>query len=138
VYLHNTETYNLLMKVDSNTKGSTYWFCFKVQNFRVGVKYTFTVWNFTRSMDNFYRDGMNIAVNSTPLKPPPQDPAESSPPPRVSGSNEIEIMQDESCSKTSESNLYTTSNFQDDTGPEDFPLEASKNKTSKRDYLFQI
>ena len=50
------------MKVDSNTKGNMYWFNYRVQNFRVGVRYTFNIYNFTRSMDKFYKDGMNIAV----------------------------------------------------------------------------
>ncbi len=57
----------MLMKVDSNTKGNTYWFCFRVHNFRVGVRYTFNIFNFTRSIDKFYRDGMNIVLKSTKL-----------------------------------------------------------------------
>lgn len=54
-YLSNHEEYNLLMKVDSNTRGNTYWFHFKVQNFRVGQRYTFNLFNFTRSMEKFYK-----------------------------------------------------------------------------------
>ena len=60
----NTETYNLLMKVDTNTKGNTYWFMFKVKNFRVGKKYTFNILNFTRNMDCFYRHRMNIITRA--------------------------------------------------------------------------
>ena len=52
------------MKVDSNTKGNTYWFYFKVQNFRIGVRYTFNIFNFTRSIEKFYKEGMNIVVRA--------------------------------------------------------------------------
>ena len=51
------------MKVDSNTKGNTYWFMFKVSNFRIGVRYTFNILNFTRSIDKFYnKEKMNIVL----------------------------------------------------------------------------
>ena len=63
-YIHNTEIYNLLMKVDCNTRGNTYWFYFKVSNFRVGVTYTFNIYNFTRSMEKFYKEGMNIVTRA--------------------------------------------------------------------------
>ena len=69
VYLRNNLAYNLLMKVDSNTKGNTYWFMFKVTNFIVGQTYTFHILNFTRSIEKFYKDKMNIvtkAVNGNP------------------------------------------------------------------------
>ena len=33
VYLVNEYEYNLVMKVDTNTKGNTYWFMFKVNEF---------------------------------------------------------------------------------------------------------
>jgi hypothetical protein len=58
VYLRNNFAYNLLMKVDSNTKGNTYWFMFKVTNFKVGQKYSFYILNFTRSrsLEKFYKD----------------------------------------------------------------------------------
>jgi hypothetical protein len=36
VYLQNQYEYNMLMKVDTNTKGNTYWFNFKVSEFKVG------------------------------------------------------------------------------------------------------
>lgn len=32
----NINNYNLLMKVDTNTRGNSYWFNFKVRNFRIG------------------------------------------------------------------------------------------------------
>lgn len=35
-YLFNENVYNLLMKVDTNTRGNTYWFMFKVSNFKIG------------------------------------------------------------------------------------------------------
>ena len=52
------------MKVDTNTRGNTYWFMFKVKNFRVNQKYTFTIMNFTRSMDTFYSQRMNIVTKA--------------------------------------------------------------------------
>ena len=64
VYIHNTQEYNLLMKVDTNTKGNMYWFMFKVYNFKVGLKYKFNICNFTRSMDKFYKDRMNVVTRA--------------------------------------------------------------------------
>jgi hypothetical protein len=52
------------MKVDTNTKGNSYWFMFKVTNFRIGTKYTFNVMNFTRSMYLFYNNKMNILTKA--------------------------------------------------------------------------
>jgi hypothetical protein len=57
------------MKVDSNTKGNTYWFYFSVQEFRIGVTYTFNILNYTRSMEKFYREGMNVCTKSQKLTP---------------------------------------------------------------------
>lgn len=54
--------YNLLMKVDTNTKGNTYWFMFKVSDFMVGIRYRFNVLNFSRNMDLFYNNGMNVVI----------------------------------------------------------------------------
>ena len=48
------------MKVDTNTRGNTYWFNFKVSNFIIGKRYTFNVFNFTRNLDKFYQAGMNV------------------------------------------------------------------------------
>lgn len=68
VYLHNITTisqeYNLLIKVDTNTRGNTYWFYFKVSNFIIGMKYKFNILNFTRSLENFYQQGMNIVTRA--------------------------------------------------------------------------
>jgi hypothetical protein len=74
------------MKVDSNTKGNTYWFYFSVQDFRIGVRYTFNIYNFTRSMEKFYKEGMNVLTkaekqggqdaDSEPKDPCPAKPKE--------------------------------------------------------------
>jgi len=63
-YLFNDNIYNLLMKVDTNTKGNTYWFMFKVSNFKIGKTYKFNILNFTRSMEGFYKDGMNVVTRA--------------------------------------------------------------------------
>jgi hypothetical protein len=66
-YVVNENEYNLLMKVDTNTKGSSFWFYFKVrgvwkskdkENGRI-VK--FNIINFSKSdIKNFYQNGMNV------------------------------------------------------------------------------
>ncbi len=48
------------MKIDTNTKGNTHWFMFKVNHFTVGQTYKFNIMNFTRNLEKFYGDGMNI------------------------------------------------------------------------------
>ena len=63
-YLFNENVYNLLMKVDTNTKGNTYWFMYKVNNFKIGTTARFNILNFTRSMEGFYRDGMNVVTRA--------------------------------------------------------------------------
>jgi hypothetical protein len=50
------------MKVDTNTKGNTYWFMFKVSEFLQGAKYKFNIMNFTRNVEKFYSSGMNICT----------------------------------------------------------------------------
>ena len=55
------------MKVDANTRGNTYWFMFKVTNFRIGQTYRFNVLNFTRSMEKFYNNGMNVVTKAESL-----------------------------------------------------------------------
>ena len=50
------------MKVDSNTRGYTYWFMFKVSDFRVGQTYRFNILNFTRDLAKFYSKGMNLVT----------------------------------------------------------------------------
>ena len=56
------------MKVDANTRGNTYWFMFKVTNFRIGQTYRFNVLNSTRCIEKFYREGMNIVTKAESLK----------------------------------------------------------------------
>ena len=70
VFLHRDNTYNLQMKVDTNTKGNTYWFLFRVTNFQIGQKYTFNIFNFTRSLDKFYKSGMNVLTRAEDLMDP--------------------------------------------------------------------
>ena len=65
-YLHRESVYNLLMKVDSNTKGNMYWFMFKVANFRIGQTYRFNILNFTRSFQAFYTNKMNVVTRAEP------------------------------------------------------------------------
>ena len=64
VYLVDQEEYNLLMKVDTNTRGKTVFFYFKVTNFRIGKTYTFNILNFTKNLDKFVHNGMNILTKA--------------------------------------------------------------------------
>jgi hypothetical protein len=59
-YLDNFNRYNLLLKVDTNTKGQTHWFYFKVQNWVPGSTVTFNIMNMVRDLSSFYNQGMNI------------------------------------------------------------------------------
>ena len=52
--------YNLLCKVDTNTKGNTYWFYFKVLNWKPKAFATFNVLNVARDLVPFYNKGMQI------------------------------------------------------------------------------
>lgn len=54
VYLANQNEYNLLCKVDTNTKGHTYWFYFKVLNWTSKAKATFNILNVARDLYPFY------------------------------------------------------------------------------------
>jgi hypothetical protein len=54
------QEYNMLMKVDTNTRGNTHWFYFKVQNFAASRTYVFNILNFARSMEKFYGLGMKV------------------------------------------------------------------------------
>jgi hypothetical protein len=56
------------MKVDTNTRGNTYWFMFKVSDFQVGIKYKFNILNFTRNFEKFYANGMNILVKTEKME----------------------------------------------------------------------
>lgn len=60
VYLASQNEYNLLCKVDTNTKGHTYWFYFKVLNWVPKAKATFNILNVARDLLPFYNRGMNI------------------------------------------------------------------------------
>lgn len=48
------------MKVDTNTKGNSFWFNFKVYNGRTGCTYTFNFLNFSRDLSTYYDEGMGI------------------------------------------------------------------------------
>ncbi|CDW76366.1 zinc carboxypeptidase family protein [Stylonychia lemnae] len=61
-YLVQENEYNLLMKVDTNTKGNSFWFYFKVNNGRPGQVVKFNILNFSRDLKHFYNQGMNICV----------------------------------------------------------------------------
>ena len=51
------------MKVDTNSRGNTIWFMFKVVGgFKVGQKYKFNILNFSRNLDKFYNQGMNVCT----------------------------------------------------------------------------
>jgi hypothetical protein len=63
-YLVTEYEYNLVMKVDTNTKGNTYWFMFKVNEFQVGSRYKFNIMNFSRNLEKFYSSGMNVCTKS--------------------------------------------------------------------------
>ena len=60
VYLVNEEHYNLLCKVDTNSMGNTYWFYFKVLNWKPKAKATFNILNIARDLMPFYSQGMKI------------------------------------------------------------------------------
>ena len=59
------------MKVDTNTKGNTHWFMFKAADFQVNKQYKFNIMNFSRSLEKFYKQGMNIftKVDDGPWRP---------------------------------------------------------------------
>ena len=59
-YLLSETSYNLLLKVDTNTKGNTHWFYFKVSNWQPGRSVTFNIVNLSRDLSKFYSQGMNI------------------------------------------------------------------------------
>ena len=59
-YLVNEQEYNLLCKTDTNTKGNTYWFYFKVLNWKPKAKAVFNLLNVARDLNPFYNRGMQI------------------------------------------------------------------------------
>ena len=48
------------MKVDTNTKGNSFWFYFRVSNARANSTIKFNILNFSRDLKLFYQQGMNI------------------------------------------------------------------------------
>ena len=63
-YLVSEAEYNLLCKVDTNTKGNTYWFYFKVLNWRAGSTVTFNLLNVARDLAPFYSRGMQVLTRT--------------------------------------------------------------------------
>ncbi len=59
-YLVSESEYNILLKVDTNTRGGTHWFNFKVLLWRPGQVVTFNILNMVRDLSRFYGRGMNI------------------------------------------------------------------------------
>ena len=57
-YLLNQWEYNLMLKVDTNTRGNTYWFYFKVLNWIPETTVTFNILNIGRNLSAFYERGM--------------------------------------------------------------------------------
>lgn len=53
----NNHEYDLFMRVDSNTKGHTSWYFFKVKNTRKGNKIIFNICNFHKK-NSLYQKGM--------------------------------------------------------------------------------
>ena len=62
VYLRSDYEYDCLLKVDTNTRGNTYWFMFKVSEFMVGLTYKFNILNFSRNVEKFYATGLNVVT----------------------------------------------------------------------------
>lgn len=60
VYLQGFQNYNLVLKVDTNTRGNTYWFYFKVLNWKPDSTATFNILNIGRDLSAFYSRGMQI------------------------------------------------------------------------------
>lgn len=60
VFLVNENEYNLLCKVDTNTKGNTYWFYFKVLNWTPKAQATFNILNVARDLAPFYNRGLQV------------------------------------------------------------------------------
>lgn len=60
VYVIKDSEYNMLCKVDTNTRGNTYWFYFKVLNWVPKSQATFNLLNVARDLAPFYTKGMNI------------------------------------------------------------------------------
>ena len=59
--------YDLLMRVDSNTKGHTSWYFFKVFNIKKKKKLRFNILNYTKN-NALYSEGMKPYVFRTSKK----------------------------------------------------------------------
>lgn len=59
----NSYEYELFMRSDSNTKGHTHWFNFKVKNMKKGTTYKLNIANFTKKKCLYIR-GMRPYINS--------------------------------------------------------------------------
>lgn len=59
-YLANPQEYNLLLKVDTNSRGHSHWFYFKVLNWQPECIVKFNILNMSRILTSFYTRGMNI------------------------------------------------------------------------------
>jgi len=67
-YLVSESEYNILLKVDTNTRGGTHWFYFKVLEWwRPGQVVTFNILNMVRDLTRFYGRGMNIMSRTESL-----------------------------------------------------------------------
>ena len=55
-------SYVLLLSVDTNTKGNTHWFYFKIANWQRGKTYYFQIVNLSRDLSKFYTKGMKIVT----------------------------------------------------------------------------
>ena len=64
VYLARSLEYNLLLKVDTNTRGNTHWFYFKVLNWQPNSSVTFNILNIARDMNRFYGKGMSVITRT--------------------------------------------------------------------------
>lgn len=61
------EEYDLFMRVDSNTRGHTCWFFFKVYQIKRGSTVKFNIYNFSKR-DLMYDSGLKVAVYSSRRK----------------------------------------------------------------------
>jgi len=64
VYLARNLEYNLLLKVDTNTRGNNHWFYFKVLNWQPNSSVTFNMLNIARDLQRFYGKGMSVLTRT--------------------------------------------------------------------------
>lgn len=63
-WLQSEKEYNLLLKVDTNTRGNNHWFYFKVLNWRPEQEVKFNMINMTRDLSVFYSRGMTVLTRT--------------------------------------------------------------------------